>query len=98
MKQILIIEDDPRIAGLERDLGAYRIQYDRWFKESSLHEDGSVQRVIDALKEKGVTYEQDGALWFKASAFGNDRTLCWCVPTAFPLILCRILLIIIISW
>ena len=50
------------IAGLERDLGAYRIQYDRWFKESSLHGDGSVQRVIDALKEKGVTYEQDGSL------------------------------------
>ena len=63
------------IAGLERDLGAYRIQYDRWFKESSLHEDGSVQRVIDALKEKGVTYEQDGALWFKASAFGNDKDI-----------------------
>ena len=75
MKQILIIEDDPRIAGLERDLGAYRIQYDRWFKESSLHEDGSVQRVIDALKEKGVTYEQDGALWFKASEFGNDKDI-----------------------
>ena len=63
------------IAGLERDLGAYRIQYDRWFKESSLHGDGSVQRVIDALKEKGVTYEQDGALWFKASAFGNDKDI-----------------------
>ena len=55
--------------------GAYRIQYDRWFKESSLHGDGSVQRVIDALKEKGVTYEQDGALWFKASEFGNDKDI-----------------------
>ncbi len=63
------------IAGLERDLGAYRIQYDRWFKESSLHGDGSMQRVIDALKEKGVTYEQDGALWFKASEFGNDKDI-----------------------
>lgn len=63
------------IAGLERDLGAYRIQYDRWFRESSLHGDGSVQRVIDALKEKGVTYEQDGALWFKASEFGNDKDI-----------------------
>ena len=82
------------IAGLERDLGAYRIQYDRWFKESSLHEDGSVQRVIDALKEKGVTYEQDGALWFKASAFGNDKDIVLVRATAFPLILCRILLII----
>ncbi len=63
------------IAGLERDLGRYRITYDKWFKESTLHNDGSVQKVIDALKEKGVTYEQDGALWFKASEFGNDKDI-----------------------
>lgn len=63
------------IEGLERDLGRYRITYDKWFRESTLHNDGSVQKVIDALKEKGVTYEQDGALWFKASEFGNDKDI-----------------------
>lgn len=63
------------IAGLEADLGKYRIKYDKWFKESTLHKDGSVQKVIEALKEKGVTYEQDGALWFKASEFGNDKDI-----------------------
>lgn len=63
------------IAGLERDLERYRITYDKWFRESTLHNDGSVQRVIDALKEKGVTYEQDGALWFKASEYGNDKDI-----------------------
>lgn len=63
------------IAGLERDLGRYRIKYDKWFKESTLHNDGSVEKVINALKEKGVTYEQDGALWFKASEFGNDKDI-----------------------
>lgn len=63
------------IAGLEMDLGRYRITYDKWFRESTLHNDGSVQRVIDALKEKGVTYEQDGALWFKASEYGNDKDI-----------------------
>lgn len=63
------------IEGLERDLGRYRITYDKWFRESTLHNDGSVQRVIDALKEKGVTYEQDGALWFKASEYGNDKDI-----------------------
>lgn len=61
------------IAGLERDLGRYRITYDKWFHESTLHNDGSVQKIIDTFKEKGVTYEQDGALWFKASEFGNDK-------------------------
>lgn len=63
------------IDGLERDLKKYRIVYDKWFRESSLHNDGSVQKVIDTLKEKGVTYEQDGALWFKASEFGNDKDI-----------------------
>lgn len=63
------------IYGLERDLKKYRIVYDKWFRESSLHNDGSVQKVIDTLKEKGVTYEQDGALWFKASEFGNDKDI-----------------------
>ena len=63
------------IAGLEADLGKYRIKYDKWFRESTLHKDGSVQKVIEALKDRGVTYEQDGALWFKASEFGNDKDI-----------------------
>ena len=63
------------IDGLEKDLKKYRIVYDKWFRESSLHNDGSVQKVINTLKEKGVTYEQDGALWFKASEFGNDKDI-----------------------
>ncbi|MDE6123692.1 MAG: arginine--tRNA ligase [Eubacterium sp.] len=63
------------IAGLERDLLQYRIKYDRWFKESSLHNDGSVTEIIEKLKTLGVTYEQDGALWFKASEFGNDKDI-----------------------
>lgn len=63
------------IQGLEDDLKKYRIVYDKWFRESTLHNDGSVKKVIDALKEKGVTYEQDGALWFKASEYGNDKDI-----------------------
>lgn len=63
------------IEGLERDLKSYRIVYDKWFRESTLHKDGSVDAVINALKEKGVTYEKDGALWFKASEFGNDKDI-----------------------
>lgn len=63
------------IEGLEKDLGRYRITYDNWFRESVLHNDGSVEKIISALKEKGVTYEQDGALWFKASEYGNDKDI-----------------------
>lgn len=59
--------------GLERDLGKYRIRYDNWFKESSLHNDGSVANIVEMLKNKGYTYEQDGAIWFKAEQFGADK-------------------------
>ena len=61
------------IEGLERDLLRYRIKYDRWFKESSLHESGEAAKVVDMLTEKGYTYESEGALWFKATDFGADK-------------------------
>lgn len=61
------------IEGLERDLLKYRIKYDRWFRESSLHKSGAVKHVVELLKEKGHTYEQDGAVWFKATEFGADK-------------------------
>jgi len=56
-------------ANLER----YRIKYDTWFYESTLYDSGEVDRVIALLKESGKTYEQDGALWFKATDVGLDK-------------------------
>ena len=61
------------IQGLEADLLKYRIKYDTWFRESSLHESGKVAEVVQMLKDKGVTYEKEGAVWFKASDFGDDQ-------------------------
>ena len=61
------------VEALERDLRKYRVEYDNWFRESTLHGDGSVWKIVDALKAKGYTYEQEGAIWFKASEFGADK-------------------------
>jgi len=61
------------IKGLEEDLGKYRITYDTWFKESSLHNNGETARIIELLKESGYTYEEEGALWFRATEFGCDK-------------------------
>ena len=61
------------IEGLKRDLGKYRIQYDTWFRESTLHADGSVMEIVRKLRDSGYTYEQDGATWFKATEFGADK-------------------------
>ena len=61
------------IEGLERDLLKYRIKYDNWFRESTLHNSGAVKDIVALLTEKGHTYEKDGAVWFKAEQFGADK-------------------------
>lgn len=61
------------IAGLHDDLLKYRIEYDTWFKESTLHKNGETSRIIEALKKSGHTYKLEGALWFRATNFGCDK-------------------------
>lgn len=72
------------IEGLKNDLKKYRIEYDTWFKESSLHENGEAKRIIELLKSSGYTYEQDGALWFKATDFGCDKDFVLIRANGFP--------------
>lgn len=61
------------IQGLKDDLLKYRIEYNTWFKESTLHNNGETARIIELLKESGHTYTQEDALWFKATDFGCDK-------------------------
>lgn len=61
------------IAGLERDLKKYRIVYDNWFRESTVHEKNQTKEIVDKLLEAGKAYEQDGAVWFKATEYGMDK-------------------------
>ncbi|MBR5681891.1 MAG: arginine--tRNA ligase [Ruminococcus sp.] len=61
------------IAGLERDLKKYRIVYDNWFRESTVHEKNETKLVVDKLMEAGKAYEQDGAVWFRATEYGLDK-------------------------
>ena len=64
LKQALIDDALPKnIAGLQRDLGKYRIEYDVWFHESDLHKSGAVDEVIRLLMDKGACYRaEDGAI------------------------------------
>ncbi len=61
------------IKGLEDDLKKYRIEYNNWFRESTLHENGDVDKVVELLKAKGCTYDLEGATWFKATDYGSDK-------------------------
>ena len=60
------------IQGLHDDLLKYRIEYDTWFKESTLHKSGDAMKIVELLKESGHTYLQEDALWFKGSEFGSE--------------------------
>lgn len=69
---------------LETDLLKYRIKYNNWFKESSLHNSGAVKEVIEHLKAGGHTYEQDGALWLRATDFGGEQDFVLVRSNGFP--------------
>ncbi len=61
------------IANLKRDLEKYRINYDIWFPESTIHANGEVAHTIELLKKSGLTYEKDDALWLKTTEFGSEK-------------------------
>ncbi len=58
---------------LKNDLSKYRIDYDVWFFESTLHRSGAIKKVVHILTKNGYTYEKDDALWYKATVFGADK-------------------------
>lgn len=53
------------IEKMKQDLAKYRINYDTWFLESTLHESGAITNAIEKLRKSDLTYEKDGALWLK---------------------------------
>ncbi|HEY9150861.1 MAG TPA: arginine--tRNA ligase, partial [Gammaproteobacteria bacterium] len=55
------------------DLALFGVEYQEWYSERSLTEKGAVNRAIERLREAGHLYERDGALWFRSTAFGDDK-------------------------
>lgn len=58
---------------IKQDLNAYRVEFDKWFSETSLYESGQVERGLQVLKDKNETYEKDGATWLRSTAYGDDK-------------------------
>ena len=61
------------VEGLRRDLEKYRITYDVWFSEQSLHNSGAVMDAVKLLTSRGMTYEKDGAVWYKGTEMGEEK-------------------------
>ena len=60
---------------MKTDLQRYKIEYDNWFYESTLHESGYVAETVDMLTERGWTYEKDGALWLRTADIMRENLL-----------------------
>lgn len=63
------------ITKMQNDMAKYKIFYDKWFFESELHKNGEVKAIVDLLKKKGLTYEKDGAVWYKNKQVLTEKLL-----------------------
>ncbi len=61
------------LEGIKKDLRDFRVEHEVWFSEKSLVEAGAVERTLGDLKERGLAYDKDGALWFATEQFGDDK-------------------------
>ena len=58
---------------IRKDLSDFGVNFDVWFSEQSLYDDNLVAPAMEELKKKDYAYEQDGALWFRSTKFGDDK-------------------------
>ena len=61
------------LADIRQDLEEFGVRYDRWFSERSLTDDGAIDHALDLLRRNGVVYSKDGAEWFRATDFGDEK-------------------------
>lgn len=64
---------DTVLSDIKDDLSEFGVEFDNWFSERQLLDDGSITKGIQALKDAGYTYEKEGALWFRATDFGDEK-------------------------
>ncbi|MCM3610296.1 arginine--tRNA ligase [Planococcus sp. MERTA32b] len=61
------------LAKLQKDLADFRVEFDVWFSETSLYENGKIDLALQKLRDNGHIYEEGGATWFRSTTFGDDK-------------------------
>ncbi|HEY5998505.1 MAG TPA: arginine--tRNA ligase [bacterium] len=61
------------LAWIRRDLEAFGVRFDVWFSERSLYRPGAWEALVEQLRARDLLFEQEGALWFRSTAFGDDK-------------------------
>ena len=73
LKEFRTIALKEKLAALKEDLEAFNVTYDEWFSEQTLHDANAIKNACDLLTERGYLYEEGGALWLKATEYGDDK-------------------------
>ena len=71
--QVLDVALDQLLGDIRNDLEDFGVVFDRWYSERSLETSGAIGRALEKLQSQGHLYEQEGAVWFRASAFGDEK-------------------------
>ena len=71
--RVFALARDLEVDDVRSDLEEFRVVYDEWFSERALVDAGDVERVVERLRARDHVYERDGALWFRSSAFGDEK-------------------------
>lgn len=73
VQKLIDIALKEKLAAIREDLKNFGVEYDNWYSEKTLHESGKIQEAIVFLREKGLIYESEGALWLKTTEFGEEK-------------------------
>ena len=71
--KLIDIALEEKLGMIKNDLANFGVTYDNWYREKSLHASGKIQEAITTLQEKGLVYENEGALWLKTTEFGEEK-------------------------
>ena len=72
-ERVFALARDMGVDDIRSDLEEFGVVFDEWFSERTLVDAGDVGRVVKRLRERGHVYERDGALWFRSTAFGDEK-------------------------
>ena len=71
--RVFALARETEVADIRRDLEEFGVTFDEWFSERALVDAGDVGRAVERLRERGHVYEREGALWFRSTAFGDEK-------------------------
>lgn len=72
-QQVVMLSLQEMLADIRDDLSQFGVGFDRWYSEKSLSDNGAIDRALERLRQQERLYEKDGATWFRATEFGDEK-------------------------